>query len=87
MKTTLTNDFHNTEAAFIAQRITEGRFAGKYKISRKTAMRLRRELCGVEGCICGDEFGARPGAPIRVITEDHERNYIINPIVDDIDRE
>jgi hypothetical protein len=75
MKTiTLTNDFHNTEAKVRPIEIKDGRF----KISRKTALRLRRELCGVDGCTCGGTFGERGGAHLDVINEDYDRNYIIS---------
>jgi hypothetical protein len=76
-KITLTNDFHNTEATVIPVLITEGRFSGKYKISRKTAQRLHRELCGSKECCCGDTFGARGGNRFEIVNEDFERNYIV----------
>ena len=77
-KITLTNEFHNTEATVIPQLITEGRHKGYYKISRKTALRLRNELCGIEGCTCGGTFGERGGAYLNVVNEDYDRNYIID---------
>ena len=75
---TLTNDFHGTSAAVRPVTITEGRFAGMHKISRKTALRLRSELCGSSGCTCGGNFGERGGAHLAVINEDYDRNYIID---------
>jgi len=79
MKTiTLTNDFHNTSASVQPVAITEGRFAGLYKISRKTALRLRSELCGVSGCTCGGNFGERGGVKLDVVNEDYDRNYIVD---------
>jgi hypothetical protein len=81
MKVTLTNDFHNTEATVIPQKITEGRFSGYYRISRATAIRLRRELCGSPTCTCGGNFGERMnGNPIDVVNEDYERNYIVRMV-------
>lgn len=82
-KITLTNDFHNTEATVIPQLITEGRHKGYYKISRKTAMRLRNELCGSSDCVCGGNFGERGQqgeVMIDVVNEDYERNYIVQLI-------
>ena len=80
-KITLTNDYHNTEAVVIPTKITEGRFAGCYKITRKTAQRLVRELC-VPGCSCSGTFGERGGHVLtsKVINEDSERNYILSDI-------
>jgi hypothetical protein len=77
-KITLTNDFHNTEATVIPQLITEGRNKGLYKISRKTALRLRSKLCGNSDCTCGGNFGERGGAYLNVVNEDYDRNYIID---------
>jgi len=77
-KITLSNNFHNTEATVIPQAITEGRFKGYAKISRKTAMRLKNELCGSADCLCGGNFGERGGSHLEVINEDYERNYIID---------
>ena len=49
-----------------------------HKISRKTALRLRAELCGSKNCTCGGSFGERGGAYLAVVNEDYERNYIID---------
>jgi hypothetical protein len=75
MKTlTLTNSFHNTEAR--VRPIPQG--DGYSFISRKTALRLRRELCGVTGCTCGGEFGQRGGKThIDVINETSDRGYLV----------
>jgi hypothetical protein len=79
MKTiTLTNDFHNSSAAVRPVAITEGRFAGMHKISRKTALRLRSELCGVSGCTCGGNFGERGGVLLDVVNADYGRSYIVD---------
>ncbi|MDP2026467.1 hypothetical protein [Sulfuriferula sp.] len=75
---TLTNSFHNTSATVRPVAITEGRFAGMHKISRKTALRLRNELCGIEGCTCGGNFGERGGIVLDVANEDYDRNYIVD---------
>lgn len=74
----LSNSFHNTEATVRPVEITSGRFCGLHKISRKTALRLRRELCGRAGCSCGGVFGQRDGARLEVVNEDFGRNYIID---------
>ena len=75
----LHNDFHNTTAAVRPVPITEGRFVGQYKISRATAMRLRRQLCGSPDCTCGGEFGQRPHAQgISINNQDYERNLIVS---------
>jgi hypothetical protein len=75
---TLTNSFHNTSATVRPVLITEGRYAGMHKISRKTAMRLRSELCGVAGCTCGGTFGERGGVALLVVNEDYDRNFILS---------
>ena len=75
---TLTNEFHNTSATVRPVAITEGRFAGLHKVSRKTALRLRSELCGVSGCTCGGNFGERGGVVFAVVNEDYDRNYIVD---------
>jgi len=62
--TTLTNTFHQTEAQ---TRLTEDeldRIANTHPMNwtakeRATVARLRKKLCGVTGCTCGDVFGAR----------------------------
>lgn len=78
MQVTLTNSFHGTSATVRPVAIKDGRFAGMHKISRKTALRLRSELCGSSGCTCGGNFGERGGAYLAVVNEDYERNYIID---------
>jgi len=77
---TLTNSFHNTEANVRPVLITEGRFAGKYKISKATAKRLQRTLCGVSGCTCGGEFGQREAMKIDIVNQDYDNNYIVELI-------
>ena len=49
-KITLTNDFHNTEVTLNVKNgiITVGQ-----------VKRARRVLCGISGCTCGDDLGAR----------------------------
>lgn len=72
----LTNDFHNTSATCRPVPL----HAGKHKISRRTAKRLWRELCGRAECCCSSlsRFGARPlPAGVDVVTEDYDRNYIV----------
>lgn len=78
MQVTLTNDFHGTSAVVRPVAITEGRFAGKHMITRKTAQRLQRALCGSANCACGGNFGERGGARLAVVNEDYDRNYIID---------
>jgi hypothetical protein len=78
MQVTITNDFHGTSATVRPVLIETGRFAGMYKISRRTALRLRTELCGSTGCTSGGNFGERGGANLAVVNEDYDRNYIID---------
>jgi hypothetical protein len=69
---TLTNSFHGTEAR--VRPVPERKGVGY--ISRKTALRLRRELCGIEGCTCGGEFGER-GDHLEVIGQTGDRGYLV----------
>ena len=55
---TLTNDFHNTEATV---RIAELQPGQVRQISRSTYNRIRRELCGMSDCQCGDVRGCDYG--------------------------
>lgn len=64
MQVTLANSYHGTSATVRPVAITEGRFAGMHKISRKTALRLRTKLCGSSDCTCGGTFGERGGASV-----------------------
>ena len=74
MTITLSNEFHRTEASFRPVAIN----GGLHKISRNTALRLRRELCGRTDCKCGGTFGERGGEYLAVINEDRDRNYIVD---------
>lgn len=80
-KITLTNNFHNTSSNARLKPITTGRFAaaGYHQLSRRAALRLRRELCAISECTCGDTFGARGGIHLDLITEsgDRDRDYIV----------
>lgn len=62
---TLKNSFHNTscttrksadELDAIALRIASGKATAAEKA---LASRMKKALCGVSGCTCGDEFGRR----------------------------
>ena len=78
---TLSNDFHNTEARVRPVAIIDGPRAGKHLITRATALRLRRTLCGSPECVCGDTFGARGGVNLRgaIIGETYEpRGYVLD---------
>lgn len=84
MTITLRNDFHGTEARVIPQSITEGRYAGYYMISRRTARRLHDALCGSSDCCCSgalgdreDTWDGRAVTRVRIINEDYHRNYIV----------
>lgn len=79
MKTiTLTNDFHNTEATVRPVKITEGRFAGNYKVSQRAAKTAWSKLCGIKGCTCCDAFGSRGGNLLIVENQDYQNNYIVS---------
>jgi len=48
----ITNSFHNSEAVC--------RPSDNGYLSPSQVRRLRKKLCGIEGCTCGDCVGARP---------------------------
>lgn len=50
MKITLRNDFHNTEIKVIPR---DG------KLSIQQVKRIRKALCGIQSCACGDILGMR----------------------------
>ena len=52
---TLKNTYHCTEARI---RVAE---EGETLLSRGTVNRVRRALCGIKGCTCGDALGSRGG--------------------------
>lgn len=62
--TTLINSFHGTSAR---TRLTTDDLESMRRRhpanwtarERRTVARLRRRLCGVAGCTCGDDFGVR----------------------------
>ncbi len=61
---TLRNSYHNTEAKTRLTdddlaRIQDTHPAEWTPAERQTVYRLRRKLCGVQGCTCGDTFGSR----------------------------
>lgn len=81
MKITLSNDFHETEATVVPRKYgppspTTGQ--QRYAVSHRTAQRLRKELCGQEDCCCGGTFGERGGSYLYVISQDQNRNWIVN---------
>lgn len=77
-KITLSNDFHNTSASVFLKKITDGRFAGKYKLSASQAKRLKSRLCPHKDCKCGGVFGQRGGFNLDVINMDYDNNHIID---------
>ena len=51
-KITLTNNFHNTEAAVVATEIGEG----CYQINDSQYANARRRTCGIRGCQCSISY-------------------------------
>ena len=75
---TLTNDFHNSIARCRPTLIADGRNRGYYKITRRTATRLRAQLCGNAECSCGGNFGERGGAYLMVADQEDGGDFIID---------
>ena len=73
MKITLTNDFHNVETSL---RVKDGR------LSAGQVLKARKELCGIQGCWCGDDLG-RKGPQVNEIevTFDNRTGKITGAIV------
>lgn len=55
MKVTLMNDFHDTSVT--VQVSADG------VLSAGQTRRVYRQLCGIEGCLCGGVRGPQPGVP------------------------
>jgi len=63
---TLTNEFHGTRTNVV---VTDGR------LTARQAKRAWSVLCGIKGCACGDDFGAR-GPQI----DKHGQRVVICPV-------
>jgi len=57
----LRNDVHNTEARIRLHSIPA-------RLSKDTCRRVRQELCGIPGCVCGDALRCRGPQNVRVET-------------------
>ena len=55
MKTTLINNFHDTEITVVAKPVSPG----IYSLSVGQVRKIRKALCGMDGCTCGDFLGQR----------------------------
>jgi len=63
MKITLKNDFHNTKVATTDKGLDSAVtyfFENNGKLN-STGRRIKRALCGIEGCTCGNFLGIRGG--------------------------
>lgn len=61
---TLTNDYHNSEVNLL---VDSGALnQGGAELSPTQISRARRELCGVDGCTCGDDLGMRGSQSVHV---------------------
>ncbi len=69
---TIRNDFHNTASTIRCEGLSHIWNEVEIKPSLSQIKKLRRELCGIEGCTCGDDVGAR--GPQR--TDDGKRIVI-----------
>lgn len=57
---TLTNSFHNTSVNLRPTISSANKYGPKeLHLSARQVKRARRVLCGVDGCLCGDDIGAR----------------------------
>lgn len=51
MKTTFTNDFHNTSITLVAKKSYANNL---YTLSKGQVAKCRKALCGINGCTCGN---------------------------------
>ena len=56
---TVRNNFHNTEARIHPKAEKQKNGTLRYFVTKKTAQRVRRALCGISDCQCSGEFGER----------------------------
>jgi len=70
----LSNNLHGTETYIRPLPLGDG---CHYTISHRAAKRAQAALCGIEGCACGDTFGARGGHYVEVINRTWEGDYIV----------
>jgi len=81
MKTlSLRNEFHGTETHIrLSQFPTSSRHAGLYRVTRQQALRAKRALCGIAGCVCGGAFGERgtQPCPFEIINETYDHEYVL----------
>jgi len=77
---TLTNDFHNSSSTVRLLPCNDSRYSSENyrRISRRTAQRVERKLCGISGCTCSDTFGARGGNYLEICNELDNRDYVID---------
>jgi len=73
VKILLSNNFHDTETYIRPCPLGNG----YYGISRRSAKRAQASLCGIEGCACGDTFGARGGHYVEIVNQAWEGDYIV----------
>lgn len=59
MKITIYNEFHNTEAAVQVTTLPA-------TLSPSQVRRVRRKLCGIEGCTCGGDLSERGGQDVFI---------------------
>ena len=84
MRITLTNNFHATSVTLIAEEDTRNTFAGW--LSPGQVKRARRDLCGCDGCQCGDDLGCRGPQHYAIeVQHDHDGKLIakVTELVDE----
>ena len=69
MKITVENTYHGTSATLRPRERD-----GKWWVSRRTWLRARRQLCGREGCTCGDRDRITDAAGRRMYLDWYDRD-------------
>ena len=73
----ITNQFHNSECKINPKPILTGKYQGLHLLSRAVWLRLKRSLCGVEGCKCSHVFARNRANTFTTIWQDADKNIII----------
>lgn len=71
-QTTLTNDFHKTEAKV---KPTQGGF-----LNRDQVKRVRKKLCGKDGCCCGVNVLSTRGDQFVIIEDCNDGTCQLSPM-------
>jgi hypothetical protein len=78
MKITMVNDFHNTAASMVIKPYKPETYSNWHLVTKRQAQRIAKQLCGVTGCTCSDQFGRRGGDISLNIVDYRYDSYIVS---------